>query len=60
MCLFYLSGDISLNLLASSADPDQTAPEEQSDLVFTVWWGWLGGAMVLGKLPVPGRQFGLQ
>ena len=19
------------------------------------WWGWSGGAMVLGKLPVPGR-----
>ena len=24
-------------------------------------WGWSGGAMVLGKLPVPGRPtFGLQ
>ena len=22
--------------------------------------GWSGGAMVLGKLPVPGRQFGVQ
>ena len=22
---------------------------------FTMQWGWSGGAMVLGKLPVPGR-----
>ena len=23
--------------------------------IFFLIWGWLGGAMVLGKLPVPGR-----
>ena len=23
--------------------------------VSIIFWGWLGGAMVLGKLPVPGR-----
>ena len=23
------------------------------------WWGWSGGAMVLGKLPVPGRPTNL-
>ena len=23
--------------------------------VTTVWMGWSGGAMVLGRLPVPGR-----
>ena len=22
---------------------------------FVGWWGWSGGAMALGKLPVPGR-----
>ena len=24
-------------------------------LISSVWWGWSGGAKVLGKLPVPGR-----
>ena len=24
-------------------------------LTFVVYWGWSGGAMVLGKLTVPGR-----
>ena len=23
-------------------------------IYFRLWWGWLGDAMVLGKLPVPG------
>ena len=28
--------------------------------LFTLWWGWSGGAMVLGKLPVPGRPTSLE
>ena len=28
---------------------------QPADLVVPGWMGWSGGAMVLGKLPVPGR-----
>ena len=31
-------------------------PQTSVDSAFSLsLWGWLGGAMVLGKLPVPGR-----
>ena len=29
--------------------------EDNSKIVFLISQGWLGGAMVLGKLPVPGH-----
>ena len=35
-----------------------TDPQQVEDLAhhsLSFYWGWSGGAMVLGKLPVPGR-----
>ena len=34
---------------------DQPYFHEESRAIFCDNWGWLGGVMVLGKLPVPGR-----
>ena len=37
--------------------PEGASPSEKycDDCITYHYWGWSGGAMVLGKLPVPGR-----
>ena len=51
--------DLFSNLIVKQETEIPQKPGFQKAIRNQEFWGWSGGAMVMGKLPVPGRPTGL-